>query len=71
MKLQIFLCGDRISPASSPLIRSQAFEVPDYLISPLQMYVTPLSRQTGRKQLKCCYPARSLVNATTSSLAHK
>lgn len=40
IKLQIFLCRDRISPASPSLIRSQAVEVPDYLISPLQMYVT-------------------------------
>lgn len=40
IKLQIFLCRDRISPASPSLIRSQAVKVPDYLISPLQMYVT-------------------------------
>lgn len=40
IKLQIFLCRDRILPASPSLIRSQAFEVPDYLISPLQMYAT-------------------------------
>ena len=31
----------------APFIRSQAFEVPDYLISPLQMYVTPLLTSLG------------------------
>lgn len=40
IKLQIFLCSDRISTASLALMRSQAFEVPHYLISLLQISVT-------------------------------
>lgn len=75
IKWQIFLCSDRISPASLALMRSQAFEVPDYLISPLQIYLTHPSQpknepaRVGAAETRPLQPCRQMVGQKALSEA--